>query len=93
MFPKLSKSIYIDPFGANESAISKCRDATRQVLYENFICCICLYCGLMMSAFAHLGMPLNCASYPTGFHIMWCICLQSMLYVLVWIFTVFIDKT
>jgi len=53
MFPKLAKSMYIDPFGANESAISKCKDATRQVLYENFICCIFLYCGLMMSAFAH----------------------------------------
>ncbi len=33
MFPKLYQSTYIDPFGAKESAISKCNDVTRQVLY------------------------------------------------------------
>jgi len=81
MFPKLSKSIYIDSVGTNECTISKCKDATRQVLYEN--------------QHLHVWMPLNCASCTTGFHIMWCIfvCKVSYMYVYMGIFTVFIDKT
>lgn len=33
----LSKSIYIDPSGAKQAVICKCKDVTRQVLYANFL--------------------------------------------------------